>query len=57
MNGSPLRNRALKMVEKAKQMNVRQTVKLGFDAFLTQSLDLDEFREEQPPQVELKPCQ
>jgi len=57
MNGSPLRNRALKMVEKAKQMNVRQTVKLGFDAVLTQSLDLNEFREEQPPQVELKPCQ
>jgi hypothetical protein len=57
MNGSPLRNRALKMVEKAKQMNVRQTVKIGFDAGLTQSLDLDEFREEQPPQVELKPCQ
>ena len=57
MNGSPLRNRALKMVEKAKQMNVRQTVKLGFDADSTQSLDLDEFREEQPPQVELKPCQ
>jgi len=57
MNGSPLRNRALKMVEKAKQMNVRQTFKHGFDAGLTQSLDLDEFREEQPPQVELKPCQ
>jgi len=57
MNGSPLRNRALKMVEKAKQMNVRQTVKLGFDAGYTQSLDIDEFREEQPPQVELKPCQ
>jgi hypothetical protein len=57
MNGSPLRNRALKMVEKAKQMNVRQTVKLGFDEGLTQSLDLDELRKEQPPQVELKPCQ
>ena len=57
MNGSPLRNTALKIVKKAKKMNVRQTVKLGFDADLTQSLDLDELREEQPPQVELKPCQ
>jgi hypothetical protein len=51
MNGSPLRNRALKMVEKAKQMNVRQTVKLGFETGSTQPIDIIDFFEEQPPQV------